>query len=130
MTIITGRISIAGTTKYVEKISDTVTSFSVAEDRTKSKDKPKVKFWRISKFGKTGKALQPYLQTGRIVTIEGDAEDGCYINKEGKPVSYLYMVNPKVKFLDGMKHEDPTVAIPDEIVVEEEDTDDVGDEPL
>ena len=122
MTIFTGRISIPGETKYIEKISDTVTTFSVAEDRTKSKDKPKVKFWRMSKFGKNGKALQPYLQKGRIVEIMGDAEEGCYLNKEGKPVAYLHMVNPTVRFLDGMKHEDSTAEIPtEEIVVEEDD---------
>lgn len=123
MTIITGRISIPGETKYIEKISDTVTTFSVAEDRTKQKDKPKVKFWKISKFGKNGKALQPYLQTGRIVTIIGDAEDGGYLNKDGEVVTYLSMVNPSVRFLDGMKKEDPTGEAPDVLgdeVVEED----------
>ena len=123
MTIITGRISIPGETKYVEKISDTVTTFSIAEDRTEKKDKPKVKFWKITKYGKIGKNLQPYLQTGRLVTVIGDAEDNGYVNKNGDVVTYLGMINPSVRFHDGMKKEDPTADAPDclgDEVVEED----------
>ena len=127
MTFFLGNISIPATTKYVEKISDTVTSFSVAENRKTRNGDSKVVYHRISIFGKRGKNLQKWLTTGRPMLVVGREDAGAYINKEGKAVPYLQMVNASIQFATGAnKEDDPTDEIPvDEIpvdeVVEEED---------
>jgi len=120
MTFFLGNISIAGTTKYVDKISDTVTSFSVAENRRTRNGENKVVFHRISIFGKRGKNLQKWLIKGRPLLVVGNEDAGAYINKEGQAVPYLQLVNARIQFATGMSAEDPTEEIPvDEIDVDE-----------
>lgn len=120
MTIFMGNISIPAETKYVEKISDTVTTFSVAENRPLRNGEQKTVFHRISIFGKRGKNLAQYLTKGRCVQVSGYEDAGAYINKEGKPVAYLQMTNARIQFGSGAaKPSDPTEAIPDEVVVDE-----------
>ena len=126
MTYFLGNISIPATTKYVEKISDTVTSFSVAENRPTRNGETKTVFHRISIFGKRGKNLQKWLVKGRPMLVTGYEDPGAYINKDGKAVAYLQMVNARIQFATGMSAEDPTEEIPVEAidvdeVVEEED---------
>lgn len=127
MTYFLGNISIPATTKYVEKISDTVTSFSVAENRQTRNGETKTVFHRISIFGKRGKKLEQYLTVGRPVLVSGYEDAGAYINKDGKAVAYLQMTNARIQFATGSaKPADPTGDAPadeipaDEVVEEEE----------
>ena len=120
MTYFLGNISIPAETKYVEKLSDTVTSFSVAENRPLRNGETKTVFHRISIFGKRGKNLAQYLTKGRSVLVSGYEDAGAYINKEGKAVAYLQMNNARIQFGSGSgKPADPTEAIPDDVDVDE-----------
>lgn len=121
MTYFLGNISIPAETKYVEKISDTVTSFSVAENRPLRNGDTKTVFHRISIFGKRGKNLAQYLTKGRSVLVSGYEDAGAYINKEGNAVAYLQMTNARIQFATGSgKTADPTGDAPDaEIPVDE-----------
>lgn len=126
MTYFLGNISIPATTKYVEKISDTVTSFSVAENRPTRNGDTKTVFHRISIFGKRGKKLEQYLTKGRPILVSGYEDAGAYINKEGQAVAYLQMTNARIQFATGAsKPSDPTGEAPVDVdvdeVVEEED---------
>ena len=121
MTFFLGNISIPAETKYVEKISDTVTTFSVAENRTMRNGNQKTIFHRISIFGKRGKNLAQWLTKGRAMLVVGNEDAGAYINKEGNAVPYLQMVNARIQFANGAgKSTDPTGEVPDgEIPVDE-----------
>lgn len=126
MTTFLGNISIPAETKYIEKISETVTSFSVAENRRTRNGETKTVFHRISIFGRKGKNLQKWLTTGRPVVVTGYEDAGAYINKEGKAVGYLQMTNARIQFATGAnKDEDPTDEVPagefeaDEVETEE-----------
>lgn len=113
MTIFLSNISIAAETKYVEKISDTVTSFSVAENRPTRNGETKTVYHRISIFGKRGKNLQKYLYAGRPVMVTGYEDAGAYINKKGEAVPYLVLNNARIQFATGnVKPEDPTEDAP------------------
>jgi len=120
MTFFNGNISIAAETKYVEKISDTATSFSVAENRPLRNGQTKTVYHRITIFGKRGKNLAQYLYLGRPVIVFGYEEAGAYINKKGEAVAYLQMNNAKITFPTGnAKEGDPAVDVPDEVLVDE-----------
>ena len=120
MTYFLGNISIPAETTYLDKISDTVTKFSVAENRPLRNGETKTVFHRISIFGKRGKNLAQYLTKGRAILVSGYEDAGAYINKEGNAVGYLQMTNARIQFATGSgKPADPTAEIPEEIVVDE-----------
>lgn len=125
MTYFMGNISIPATTKYVEKLSDTVTTFSVAENYKDRNGKDHVEFYRISIFGKRGKNLAQYLTSGRSVLVTGRVKPGAYINKDNEAVAYLQMTNARIQFATGAKKDDPTEEIPvDAIEVEGDEASD------
>lgn len=123
MTYFMGNISIPATTKYVDKISDTVTSFSVAENYKDRNGNDHVEYYRISIFGKRGKNLAQYLTSGRSVLVTGRVKPGAYIaqkgEKAGEAVGYLQMTNARIQFATGAKKGDPTEEIPDAVEVDD-----------
>lgn len=128
MTTILGNISIPAETKYVEKISDVVTTFSLAENRRNRKGDETTVYHRISIFGKRGKNLAPYLTKGKCLLVTGLETAGAYVNAEGQPVAYLQMNNPRIQFASGPKASDPTEDIPEEVADAADTEEAVGEE--
>lgn len=121
MTFFNGNISIAAETKYVEKICDTATTFSVAENRPLRNGQTETVFHRITIYGKRGKNLQEYLYLGRPVIVFGYEKAKGYINKKGEAVAYLQMTNAKITFpTKNAKGGDPATDAPDEEILVDE----------
>jgi len=121
MTFFLANISIPATSKYVEKINDWVTNFSVAENRRNRNGDTKTVYHRIAIFGKRGKTLEKWLAKGRPLMIIGYEDAGAYINKQGQAVPYLQLNNASIQFATGMPDTaDPTEELPvGEIAVDE-----------
>ena len=124
MTYFLANVSIPAETKYNEKLKDTVTNFSVAENYRDRSGKEHVEYYRMAIYGKRGASLAPYLTTGRCMLVTGRVKPGAYIaqkgEKKGEAVGYLKMNNARIQFAGGAgKPTDPTVDIPEEIDVDE-----------
>ncbi|MBP5742765.1 MAG: single-stranded DNA-binding protein [Paludibacteraceae bacterium] len=104
MTTICGNISKEATTRVV-KVGNTdtfVTDFNVAVNRGYGENR-KTKFYRITLWRDRGTKLAPYLTKGRLVYLEGELDVSAYIDKDGKAVGQLEMVNPYTIDIKGKK---------------------------
>jgi single-strand DNA-binding protein len=86
-----------------------VTSFTVAANRSFTKDDKQVKettWFRVSAWGKTAEACNQYLMKGSLVFVEGrltpDPETGgprIWTNKDGTPAASFEINAQNVRFL-------------------------------
>lgn len=78
--IVTGRIGKDAELRTTQGGQD-VCGFTIASDQGFG-DKKQTNWFRVSLWGKRGKALQPYLLKGGQLTVSGELEVGEY---DGKP---------------------------------------------
>lgn len=104
---IVGRLGKAPEMRYSPS-GDPVTSFSVATDRTYTKDAQQVKettWFRVSVWGKMAEACNKYLDKGKLVLVTGRlicGEGGgprTYQTKDGKTAASFEINADTAKFL-------------------------------
>jgi len=107
-TIIIGRLGKDPEQRFTPS-GQTVTSFSVATDRTYTQDGKQVKettWFRVQAWGKLAENCNNFLQRGKMVMVEGritvDPATGApriWTGEDGKPRTSLELTADTVKFL-------------------------------
>ena len=78
--------------------STTVTSFSVATDGNRKKDR--TSFFDVSAFGKTGEFIAKWFKRGSMINIYGEPIIDEYTNKNGQKVRHFNIIAENVEFGD------------------------------
>lgn len=122
--IIAGRLARDAEMKFLPN-GDATTSFSVATDRTWTKDGQKQKettWWRVTLFGKMAQVLNEYLLKGQSVVVEGrlrvDSKTGgpvVYQKRDGSHTSSFEILADQVRLMGGKQSsgESPNASAPD-----------------
>lgn len=96
--ILIGRLTRDPELKYIPSTGTAVGTFSVAVDRTQSKEKT-TDFFDVVVFNKLAENTANYLTKGKMVAVKGSIQNNNYTDKEGNKRYSTKIVADSVQFL-------------------------------